>query len=112
MQSNGDNQKGDEEEYYKPPSAALTLSQRRDQSSMNQKDPFRNKGKRQAQNEVEAYSRDWVVMKVREELGYDFENPYKNEEDEKELHMKNELEKESEIDERLTKAKQRKQVYD
>ena len=52
------------------------------------------------------------MMKVREELGYDFDNPYKNEEDEKELHMKNELEKESEIDERLTKAKQRKQVYD
>ena len=52
------------------------------------------------------------MMKVREELGYDFENPYNNEEDEKELHMKNELEKEQEIDERLTKAKQRKQVYD
>ena len=57
----------------------------------NSKENPRNKGKRVGQREVEEYSKEWVKMKVREELGYDFDDPYKDEEDEKELNMKSEL---------------------
>ena len=68
------------------------------------RDCARPKTKRVGQQEVREYSDEWVMMMVRMDLGYDTNNIYKDENDQRELNMMDEFKREEEINDRMNKA--------
>ena len=68
------------------------------------RDGARPKTKRAGQQEVREYSDEWVMMMVRMDLGYDTNNIYKDENDQRELNMMDEFKREEEINDRMNKA--------
>ena len=102
-----------DEEYYKPPSA-MTLSQRKSQPTgntggSNPRDPRNRAGPKKPAapvfSHVVEFSEAWVQVKVREEIGFDQHNPYKDEADEVELVRMTEVAREEAIADRVEKAK-------
>ena len=58
------------------------------------------------------FSEEWVMMKVRQDLGYDTNNIYKDENDQRELNMMDEFKREEVINDRMNEAQIKVKIYE